>query len=110
MISMKNNLVLEFINNDSEYLEWIKNHPEGYVINTSKSKTPSYMILHRAYCSLISEYSETRKKGGFTEREYIKVCADNLEMLHTWLRSHGRLHGRFSSECACTRMDDDYLI
>jgi len=61
------------------------------------------MVLHRATCPSISEYKGQALPGGFTERQYIKICADNLDFLKRWLRQHGRPDGSFSSECACTK-------
>ncbi len=75
---MKNDNISEFVDNDIHYLRWLKNHSEGYVINTTRSKSSSYMVLHRSICPLISEFSKRRKVGGFTERDYIKICSDDL--------------------------------
>ena len=65
------------------------------------------MVLHRSICPLISEFSKRRKVGGFTERDYIKICSDDLKQLRAWLLSNGRYDGQFSSECACVKQDED---
>src|SRR5262245_56796379 len=66
-----------FDKSHSDYFKWLKAHPEGFVLNTTRKKNPKYLVLHRATCRTISEYSGKQKPGGFTERDYIKVCADN---------------------------------
>jgi hypothetical protein len=40
--------------------------------------------------------------GGYTERNYIKICSPVIEGLQTWVGQHGRPDGSFSSACkAC---------
>ena len=93
-----------FDSDDRPYLEWLDQNPGGYVVNTERSMSPNCMVLHRATCPYISQYSSTAKRGGFTERQYIKVCADDIESLGDWIRRQGRPDGSFSSEkCTCLR-------
>jgi hypothetical protein len=96
---------IEIIGDDETYFRWLAEHSEGYIVNTTRNKSPDYMILHRAFCQSISEYSSVAKPGGFTERDYIKVCSDQIEGLKDWVRQHGRPNGTFSSECSCTNED-----
>lgn len=92
----------EFKRDERGYLEWLDANPHGYVINTTRSMSPSYMVLHRATCPTISQYNQMCREGGFTERDYIKVCALTHEELRDWVRGHGRPDGSFSSEgCYC---------
>lgn len=99
------NEVIEFMDDDTEYLRWLNSHTEGYVLNTTRNKSPEYMVLHRAYCHSISKYSGNAKQGGFTERNYMKVCTEKLDSLRNWVKRNGRPNGTFSSECPCTRFD-----
>lgn len=69
-----------FTTNDAEYLAWLKAHPQGYVLNSYRSPTPNYLILHRAWCSSI------QKTIGVA---YLKVCADSEEGLWQWLNENG---------------------
>ncbi len=94
-------MVGEFKNNDQAYLAWIKaNRHDGFVINTRKGISPSYVILHRASCNLITELKGKAEKGGFTERGYRKVCANTISDLVSWIKGHIRADGKFSKLCA----------
>jgi hypothetical protein len=94
---------IEFSKSDNEYQDWLENHPEGFVLNMHRRKLATYMRLHRATCPYISNYTQMAKKGGFTEREYIKVCADDVSALRAWVKSNGRPDGSFSGECGSCR-------
>ena len=90
---------MEFNNDDKAYLQWLDNNPKGFVINMQRSKSTSYMILHRATCNTIANrlrYPE----GAYTEREYIKICATQITDLRNWARQHGRIDGLAGSECS----------
>ncbi len=39
------------------------------------------------------------RPGGFTERDYVKVCSDSIADLGAWVRLHGRPSGSFSKLC-----------
>ena len=93
-------MIREFDGDDDDYQAWLKTNPNGFVINTSRRRQPTYMVLHRARCAHISEYTETaRPEGGFTERGYIKICASTVDALRIWVKSNGRPDGTFSNEC-----------
>ncbi len=92
--------VHEFVDNEAGYLAWVKRHAEGFVLNTSRAKAPSYVVLHRATCPLIASYSKAARPGGFTTREYIKICGPTIDSLRDWVRKHGRPDGSFTSLCA----------
>ena len=94
-------MAIEFTN-DNSYLYWIANHPEGYVLNMRKNKSPGYMVLHKATCYSITNLNRKAgaKEGGFTEHDYLKVGAENVGDLRAWTRSNGRPDGSFSNECS----------
>lgn len=87
-----------FKDNEKGYQAWLVKHPDGYVLNMKKNKNPKYRVLHTVACDKIKNYTEMAKEGGFTERDYIKVCADDLEDLREWSRSNGRPDGSFSGK------------
>ncbi len=95
--------VQEFVDNEAGYLSWLKAHSEGLVLNAARTRAPSYMVLHRATCPLIGQYSRDTRPGSFTRREYIKICALDVESLRAWARWHGRPDGTFTSQCAVCR-------
>jgi hypothetical protein len=89
-----------FDGNDAAYQAWLVANPRGYVVNTRRSKRPAYMVLHRADCATIRRLSGMARRGGFTERSYIKVCAVEIGALRDWVRRHDRADGSFSTECS----------
>jgi hypothetical protein len=90
----------EFLYNEAGYLAWIREHPAGFVLHTERNKNPYYMILHRATCPQISEYTAKMRPGGFTERDFIKICSLDVDCLRLWIPRHGRPDGSFSSTCS----------
>ena len=90
-----------FKNDEKRYLAWVHANPYGFVLSTDRGMKPSYMILHQAFCKSIREYSKTAQPGGFTERQYIKVCSTDLPSLKDWVRQHGRPDGSFSRDHDC---------
>lgn len=84
---------------DDAYQRWLEAYPSGYVINTHRGFNRNYMVLHRAGCWTISRYTAMARKGGFAERDYIKVCAGTESALMEWVRLHGRPDGSFSKRC-----------
>jgi hypothetical protein len=88
-----------FDSDDSPYYRWLEMHPHGYVLNTSRGRSADHMVLHSAKCPHISQPLHESASGGFTERDYIKICADSIDALQEWVRAHGRPDGSFSSEC-----------
>jgi hypothetical protein len=90
---------VEFRDAEEAYFRWLEAHPGGFVINTRVSRSAGYMMLHRATCRWIREYVKGTAPGGFTERDYIKVCAQDIESLRAWVMKHGRPDGTFSGEC-----------
>ena len=87
-----------FDGNDDAYLDWLTSHPRGYVINARRTFVSTYMVLHTSECRRIG--TTKRAKGAYTERDYVKICAIELDDLRRWLRQHGRPDGTFSKECS----------
>ncbi len=90
---------IEFINDESGYFDWLNNNQEGFVINTPRTKSPSYMMVHRGTCRHIKGYATNYREGAFTERDYIKICANTLDELIKWAKENGRPDGSFSGGC-----------
>lgn len=89
-----------FDNHERKYQAWLRSHLGGYVLNTRRKPDPEYMVLHRAHCRTISQYHAMARPGGYTERDYIKVCADSEVELRAWAKANGRRDGSFSKECS----------
>ena len=89
---------------EDDYLDWLRAHPEGYLLNTGRNLTPGYMSLHRPHCTQISRYKANDQPGAFTEHELGKVCADTWQELDDWLRNRYGPAATFSSEgCYCVQ-------
>jgi hypothetical protein len=88
-----------FAKSDADYFKWLAAHPKGFVLNTTREKNPKYLVLHRATCRTISKYSGKQKPGGFTERDYIKICADKEKSLLEWVHSNYGPKVEFSIKC-----------
>lgn len=70
-----------FKDDDRGYLQWIHEHPNGYVLNTDGLISPGYMILHRASCLTISG---TPARGENWTVAYQKICAQTDDELINW--------------------------
>lgn len=92
-------MAIEFNNNDKNYQAWLAANPYGFVLNTPRNHSPEYMVLHKASCFSISNYTRMAQPGGFTERQYVKVCGKIVDDLRTWVRQHGRPDGSYTGEC-----------
>ena len=78
-------MVEEFTDNDEKYQKWLAQNPNGFVVNTPRNRSTDYMVLHRATCSLIRNYTEMAQPGGFTERQYIKICSNDIKKIEEWI-------------------------
>lgn len=91
----------EFVKNEAAYQEWLKQHPQGFVVNTlaraeDKAKC---VILHKAGCGSIRYYKGRVTPGAYTEREYSKICANDIASLARWAVRIGRIGEPFSGVC-----------
>lgn len=48
-----------FDNGDGPFFEWMKNYPEGFVLNTERGREYKKIILHMSDCDHISKYKES---------------------------------------------------
>ena len=97
-------MICIFQTSDAEYLTWLAANPEGYVVNTRRTYTPAYMLLHRASCRTIDPAAASTDSGAFTERDYIKICSGDLSELGALTKALGRTEGEFSAVCSkCDR-------
>lgn len=86
-----------FNNDEQSYLDYVRKNPRGYVLNVRKEPDPEYVILHRASCGLIT--SDKRDYGGYTMRNYKKICSTNIDDLKLAAKQEGRNDGSFSKRC-----------
>ncbi|MGH3176310.1 MAG: DUF7662 domain-containing protein, partial [Streptosporangiaceae bacterium] len=66
-----------FVDDDPGYLDWLAHHPDSFVINTGRSPTTAYLMLHRVGCGTI----RGRPARGTTfTGDYAKVCGERAEL------------------------------
>ena len=80
--------VEHFVDDDPAYLGWLANHPSGYVINTGRTPSSAYLMLHRASCRTISGVP---REGATFTRDYSKVCGSQEELEEFAFNLGGRL-------------------
>lgn len=66
-----------FVDDDRGYLDWLEHHPDGFVINTGRTPSAAYLMLHRASCGTIT--GKPARGTTFTG-EYAKVCGEQNEL------------------------------
>jgi hypothetical protein len=66
-----------FVDDDHGYLDWLDHHPDGFVINTLRTPSAAYLMLHRASCGTIT--GKPARGTTFTG-EYAKVCGERNEL------------------------------
>jgi hypothetical protein len=72
-----------FKDEEAAYGRWLNSNPHGYVVNTTRSPSAAYWILHRATCgSLRLQPNQSARTG-----EYIKVCSTSIDDLRQWARN-----------------------
>jgi hypothetical protein len=67
-----------FVDDDAGYARWLAEYPRGFVVNTFRSPSAAYLMLHRADCATIS--GEPARGLTFTGGEYTKVCGSREEL------------------------------
>ena len=83
--------MLKFKDNDEDYLRWIKQNPEGYVVNSYRKPKKSFLRLHCADCWTIN----TPARDNWTTKDYIKTCSVSLAELENWAKEEiggGMMH------------------
>jgi hypothetical protein len=66
-----------FVDDDRGYLDWLDHHPDGFVVNTGRTPSAAYLMLHRAGCGTIT--GKPARGTTFTG-EYAKVCGGRNEL------------------------------
>ena len=69
--------------NDDEYIKWIEENSNGFVLNIDQTKDPSKMYkdypkIHFGNCGQLN------KRPGRTTKKYFKVCSNSIEELERW--------------------------
>ena len=75
----------EIHNSEVQYKNWLKENPEGYVLNLLKRSEVSHGLdptnstcLHSASCSSVNNERSYSHSEAFTGNDYFKICSVNL--------------------------------
>lgn len=81
--------VVVFEDDDAGYMAWTRANRRGYVVNTSRPPSASYLMLHWADCRDISGHWDA-----WTSGDYLKACALAVRDLEHWalVEAGGELH------------------
>jgi hypothetical protein len=87
-----------FVDDDRGYVEWLDHHPDGFVINTGRTPSAAFLMLHHASCAAIT--GKPARGTSFTG-EYTKVCGERNE-LEDFVRNLGG-HAQPCGSCLAPR-------
>lgn len=98
--------VKEFDKDDKEYLDWMDKNRNCLVVNTLRNLNRKFFILHKANCLHITS-TTGYPEGIFTQREKIKVGANDLNELKKWFsENRKKFEGRFIECRTCNPISD----
>jgi hypothetical protein len=78
--------VRRYADDDTGYLRWLAEHPDGFVINAARVASTAYLMLHRASCRTVAGVPT---HGSRWTGDYIKFCGDRAELERYALESLG---------------------
>jgi hypothetical protein len=91
-------VLLSFLDDDAGYLAWLASNPAGFVLNSERTPSARYLVLHRAACHTM------RPRDGADTRNwtvaYRKLCAVRPHDLVQWAQANA---GARPSTCGTCR-------
>ncbi|MGB3285725.1 hypothetical protein [Mycolicibacter algericus] len=84
----RNPAARQFRDDEPGYRAWLKDHPNGYVINILRNHNPTDARLHRADCRTLTDQLS---RGVALVGPYVKVCSDHLDALDEWAADQVRV-------------------
>ncbi len=76
-----------FKGDEQAYLSWIVEHPDGFVVNTTRSISKNYVCFHRASCYTIKHLIRRTHPEPFTGSGYVKICGFSEDEIAAYLVS-----------------------
>lgn len=76
--------LLIFKDDDEGFRRWLNEHASGFYINTDRTPSQNYLMLHRVGCMHVGDADPG--EVGWT-RDYIKVCSPMKIELEAWART-----------------------
>ncbi|MFC7682940.1 HNH endonuclease [Neisseria sp. GCM10028920] len=82
---MSDIVIFKNMPNDDEFIEWIDENPNGFILNILRPKIPSNISkehpkIHFANCSGLKKSLGSSS----TTKKYFKVCSNSIEELEQW--------------------------
>ena|SRR5579885_414303 len=74
--------VVTFVDDDPGYHRWITSNPAGFVLNTSRTPSTRYLVLHRATCQTVT--GVPARGATWTGGDYAKVCCFDRGTIVDW--------------------------
>lgn len=100
-----------FDKSDVDYLQWMTEHPRGYVLNTKRPANQAYAMLHRSNCSHIRSLRNGDVQSSFTEHGWIKICSEDLQGLMASIFNYKTTPLISVARCkACNVLERDVVI
>ena len=87
-----------FINEDRGYLNWVKQHRNGYVLEARRASHVSHCVIHRAVCAQVKQ-SAAHKHVHWTTGTKFKACGLDREELIAWSSQETGLPARNCDVC-----------
>lgn len=72
-----------FENDETGYLQWVNENPDGFVINSPKQPGSFPEMLHRASCAHIT----TDRHTNYTTTSFKKICSLDRQELVEWAKT-----------------------
>ena len=97
-------MAVAFFDDDDDpgYGGWLAGHLDGFVANMTRTKTPTYFMVHRASCKTITPgSSRNNEPGAFTARSYRKAASEDLADLVAWAEQQGFSEGGITACRVC---------
>lgn len=94
-----------FQNDDDGYREWVRQNPDGYIINVPSQtrKASDLLKFHRGNCPTLNWWLP---KPNLTS-SYWKLCGQQLEPLIDWVKVNRPFHPGCPSPVWCSECDPD---
>ncbi len=73
--------------NDQAYFDWMRENPNGFVLNTGRGENHSFFMIHRSGCSHISPFSQYDDQA-YTGKGWIKIVSDDVSEIIDYCKAN----------------------
>ncbi len=79
-------MVNVFDSGDKPFFKWMKENPQGFVLNVKRPENSDYAFFHKSHCHHIASPIRGSRPNPYTTRNYFKVCSKNAADLLDWIK------------------------